>query len=52
MGELPLGTIESFFVVEDGPMPEWVVVTSQKMLYGWRWQNGQVSSTRHFHALY
>ncbi|HHT72583.1 MAG TPA: VCBS repeat-containing protein [Firmicutes bacterium] len=46
----PWGTIESFFVVEDGPMPEWVVVTSQKMLYGWRWQNGQVSSTRHFHA--
>lgn len=46
----PWGTIESFFVVEDASIPEWIVVTSQKMLYGWRWQNGQVVSTRHLHA--
>lgn len=46
----PWGTIESLVVLDDQPSPEWIVVTSQKMLYGWRWQNGRVVDTRHFHA--
>lgn len=46
----PWGTIESLVVINEGSRLEWIVVTSQKMLYGWRWQNGEVVSTRHFHA--
>lgn len=46
----PWGTIESLVVIDEGSRPEWIVVTSQKMLYGWRWQNDTVVTTRHFHA--
>jgi hypothetical protein len=46
----PWGTIESLVVLEDRAAPEWIVVTSRKMLYGWRWQDGNVVSTRHFHV--
>lgn len=46
----PWGTIESLVVIDEGSTPEWIVVTSQKMLYGWRWQNDTVATTRHFHA--
>ena len=41
----PWGTIESLVVLEDRAAPEWIVVTSRKMLYGWRWQDGNVVST-------
>lgn len=46
----PWGQIESLVVLPHQSSPEWLVVTSQKMLYGWRWQDGEVVSSRHFHA--
>lgn len=46
----PWGAVESLAVVSDASSPEWLVVTSQKMLYAWRWQNGEVINSRKFEA--
>ncbi|HHY10487.1 MAG TPA: hypothetical protein GX528_07970, partial [Firmicutes bacterium] len=48
----PWGLIESLFVLTDSGYPEWLVISSQKMVYGWRLQNGEVVLSRHFHAPY
>lgn len=44
----PWGLIESLVVIPQ--QSEWLVVTSQKMLYGWRYRNGEIISSRHFYA--
>lgn len=44
------GSIDDLLIIADQNAPEWLVITSQKMLYGWRWRNGEVVSSRHFHA--
>lgn len=44
----PWGLIESLVVIP--AQSEWLVVTSQKMLYGWRYQNSEIVASRHFHA--
>lgn len=46
----PWGLIESLIVLTHQSSPEWLVVTSQKMLYGWRYRNGEVVSSRLFEA--
>lgn len=46
----PWGSVESLVVLPHSTSPEWLVVTSQKMLYGWRWRNGEVVSSRLFEA--
>lgn len=46
----PWGSVESLVVLPHTNSPEWLVVTGQKMLYGWRWRNGEVSSSRLFDA--
>ena len=46
----PWGQMESLIVLPQQRSPEWIAVTSQKMLYGWRWQDGEVVLSRHFHA--
>ena len=45
-GKTTWGGRLSLVVLEDRAKPEWIVVTSRKMLYGWRWQDGNVVSTR------
>ena len=42
----PWGSVESLIVVPHQSAPEWIVVTSQKMLYGWRYRNDEVVSSR------
>jgi len=42
----PWGSVESLVVIPHQSSPEWLVVTSQKMLYGWRYRNGEVVSSR------
>ena len=44
----PWGSIESLVVVPHANAPEWLVVTSQKMLYAWRFRDGEVVSSRRF----
>ena len=44
----PWGLVESLVVLPDQPSPEWLVVTSQKMLYGWRFRGGEITSSRLF----
>lgn len=44
----PWGSIESLVVVPHSNSPEWLVITSQKMLYGWRFRDGEVVSSRLF----
>lgn len=44
----PWGSIESLVVLPHQSSPEWLVVTSQKMVYGWRYRNGEVVSSRLF----
>ncbi|MGI6650678.1 MAG: FG-GAP repeat domain-containing protein [Limnochordia bacterium] len=44
----PWGLVESLVVVPHQTAPEWLVVTNRKMLYGWRYRNGEVISTRLF----
>lgn len=46
----PWGAVESLVAIPHPSAPEWLVVTSQKMLYGWRWQNGEVVPSRAFEA--
>ena len=46
----PWGSVESLVVIAHQNSPEWLVVTSQKMLYGWRFRSGEVVSTRLFEA--
>ncbi|NMB00505.1 MAG: VCBS repeat-containing protein [Firmicutes bacterium] len=46
----PWGSVESLVVLPHASSPEWLVITSQKMLYGWRWRNGEVFSSRQFEA--
>lgn len=46
----PWGQMESLIILEQQSSPEWIAVTSQKMLYGWRWKGDEVVSSRHFHA--
>lgn len=46
----PWGQMESLVVLQQSSGPEWIGVTSQKMVYGWRWQKDEVVSSRHFHA--
>ncbi|NLJ80431.1 MAG: VCBS repeat-containing protein [Firmicutes bacterium] len=45
----PWGFVESLVILNEGEYPEWLVVTSQKMVYGWRWQNEEIVASRHFH---
>ncbi|NMB19507.1 MAG: hypothetical protein GX979_01440 [Firmicutes bacterium] len=42
----PWGSVESLVVLTNQDTPEWLVVTSQKMLYGWRYRNDEVVSSR------
>lgn len=44
------GSIEGLVVLPFTGSPEWLVVTSQKMLYGWKWKDGEVVNNRHFYA--
>lgn len=46
----PWGAVESLVIIPHATSPEWLVVTSQKMLYAWRWQNGEVTTSRKFEA--
>lgn len=46
----PWGSIESLVIVPHQSSPEWLVVTSQKMVYGWRFRNGEVVSSRLFES--
>lgn len=46
----PWGLVESLVVLPHSNSPEWLVVTSQKMLYSWRWKDGGVVSSRAFQA--
>lgn len=46
----PWGHIDSLVVLPHQNNPEWLVITSQKILYGWRWREGEVVSSRHFHG--
>ncbi len=46
----PWGSIDSLVAIPNGSNPEWLVVTSQKMLYGWRMQNGRIVSSKQFQA--
>lgn len=46
----PWGSVESLVIIPHSAAPEWLVVTSQKMLYAWRWQNGEVVQSRKFEA--
>ncbi|NLJ74247.1 MAG: VCBS repeat-containing protein [Firmicutes bacterium] len=46
----PWGSIDSLVVLDDRTLPEWLVVTNQKMIYGWRWDSGEVVLNRHFYA--
>lgn len=44
----PWGSVESLVLIPHQTSPEWLVVTSQKMLYGWRLHDGEVVSSRLF----
>jgi len=44
----PWGSVESLVVLPHQSSPEWLVITSQKMVYGWRFRNGEVVSSRIF----
>lgn len=46
----PWGAVESLLIIPHASSPEWLVVTSQKMFYAWRWQNGEVITSRKFEA--
>ncbi len=46
----PWGSIDSLVVLPLADAPEWLVITSQKMLYGWKWKDGEVVNSRHFYA--
>ncbi len=46
----PWGAIDGLVVLPVSGAPEWLVVTSQKMLYGWKWKDGEVVNSRHFYA--
>lgn len=46
----PWGSIDSLVVVANEMYTEWLVITSQKMLYGWRFQNGEIITSKQFQA--
>lgn len=46
----PWGQVESLVLLPHAASPEWLVVTSQKMLYAWRWRSGEAAATRLFEA--
>jgi hypothetical protein len=46
----PWGAVESLVALPNSASPEWLVVTSQKMLYSWRWRGDGVEANRQFEA--